>query len=261
VTPDERAERARSFGAIAQHYDRYRPGPPRGAVEWLLPDPVTTAVDIGAGTGALTRLLIERADHVYAVEPDTRMAEVLQARVPEAEVRFGRAESIPLPDGSADAVAGASMWHWVDEARAAAEVARVLRPGGTFGLIWSGPDRSQEWIGSLLAEANPRRDPREVRTDPRRRRHDVHLPAGAPFAPPETQLLRWTMAVTVDELAGLAGTFSVIIRLPEAERAGLQDRLRAYVDEHPPPAEARTADDRIDLSMRCYCWRTERLAD
>jgi hypothetical protein len=68
------------------------------------------------------------------------------------------------------------------------------------------------------------------------------------------------MSVTLDELAGLAGTFSVVIRLPESERAGLQDRLLAYVREHPPPASARTADDRIDLPMRCYCWRTVHLA-
>jgi SAM-dependent methyltransferase len=263
VTPEERAARARSFGAIAEHYDRYRPGPPDAAIDWLLAtagSPPTTVVDIGAGTGALTRLLVERAEHVYAVEPDARMAQVLHTRVPGAEVREGHAEAIPLPDASADAVVGASMWHWVDEDRAAAEVARVLRPGGVFGLLWSGPDRSQEWIGGLLAQANPRRDPREARTDPRRRRHEVHLPADAPFAEPESRLLRWTMSVTLDELAGLAGTFSVVIRLPESERAGLQDRLLAYVREHPPPASARTADDRIDLPMRCYCWRTVHLA-
>jgi SAM-dependent methyltransferase len=269
MTPDERALRARSFGAIAERYDRFRPGPPPDAVDWLLADttgerldaPIDAVVDLGAGTGALSRLLVGRAGHVYAVEPDERMAAVLADRVPEVEVRSGQAESLPLPDASVDAVLGSSMWHWVDEARAAAEVARVLRPGGTFGLLWSGPDRSHEWVADLLAQANPRRaraetaETAETAADARRRRHEVHLPPDAPFAPPETRLLRWTMTVTLDELAGLAGTFSVVIRLPESERAGLQDRLYGYVRDHPPPGADR---DEIELPMRCYCWKTRR---
>jgi SAM-dependent methyltransferase len=259
MTPEERAARARSFGAIAEHYDRYRPGPPAEAVDWLLGGRVTTAVDVGAGTGALTRLLVERAEQVYAVEPDARMAAVLHERVPGADVREGRAEAIPLPDASTDAVVGASMWHWVDEARGATEIARILRPGGVFGLLWSGADRSHEWIGGLLSQANPRRDPREAHDDSRRRRHEVHLPEPAPFAPPESRLFRWTMAITLDELAGLAGTYSIVIRLPESERAGLHDRMRAYLRDHPPPPSVQTGDDRIDLPMRCYCWRTHRL--
>jgi SAM-dependent methyltransferase len=263
MTPEERAARARSFGAIAEQYDRYRPGPPAEAVDWILGGGGTgvgTAVDIGAGTGALTRLLVERAARVVAVEPDARMAAVLHERVPGAEVREGRAEAIPLADASADAVVGASMWHWVDESRAATEVARVLQPGGVFGLLWSGADRSHEWVGGLLAQANPRRDPREARNDPRRRRHEVHLPESAPFTPPETHLFQWTMAITVDELAGLAGTYSVVIRLPEPERTGLHDRMRAYLREHPPPPSVQASDDRIDLPMRCYCWRIRKLA-
>jgi SAM-dependent methyltransferase len=253
---EERALRARSFGAIAGHYDRFRPGPPREAVEWLVPTPVGVAVDIGAGTGALTRPLAARADHVYAVEPDPRMAEVLAANVPAAEVRAGQAEALPLEDASVDVVLGASMWHWVDEERASAEVARALRPGGVFGLLWSGPDRSQEWVGELLRQANPRRDPADAARDARRRRHEVHLPAGAPFAPPESHLLRWTRTVTLDELAGLAGTFSVVIRLPESEREGLHDRLLAYLREHPPPT--LSGEGKLVLPMRCYCWRTVR---
>ena len=263
MTPDERALRARSFGAIAERYDRFRPGPPVAAVDWLLPGtagarldaPIDAVVDLGAGTGALSRLLVGRAHHVYAVEPDDRMAAVLADRVPEVEVRSGQAESLPLPDAGVDAVLGSSMWHWVDEARASVEVARVLRPGGTFGLLWSGPDRTHEWVAALLTQANPQRAEQDRATAARRRRHEVHLPSDAPFAPPQTHLLRWTMTVTLDELAGLAGTFSVVIRLPESERVGLQDRLHAYVRDHPPPGAAA---DAIELPMRCYCWKAIR---
>ena len=255
---DERAMRARSFGAIAENYDRFRPGPPPDAVAWLLREPrdvpVDIAVDIGAGTGALTRLLSAHARRVVAVEPDARMAGVLRERVADADVREGSAEHIPLDDGSADAVLGSSMWHWVDEARAAHEVARVLRPGGVFGLLWSGPDRTEGWVAELLAAANPRRNPAETTDAARRRRHEVHLPAGAPLLPPETTTLHWTRTVTLDELAGLAGTFSVVIRLPETERAGLGDRLLEFVRSHP----ALAGRDEVDLPMRCHCWRAVR---
>src|SRR5579863_3056278 len=82
-----------------------------------------------------------------------RMSEVLSERLPGVTVLSGRAEAIPLPDASVDAVVGSSMWHWVDEGRATAEVARVLRPGGVLGLLWNGPDRSQRWLAELLAES------------------------------------------------------------------------------------------------------------
>ena len=62
--------------------------------------------------------------------------------------------------------------------------------------------------------------------------------------------------MTLDELAGLAGTFSVVIRLPESEREGLHERLRAYVRENPPAF--LESDGSFELPMRCYCWRTVR---
>ena len=77
---------------------------PAAAVEWVLPGHVRRIVDLGAGTGGLTRRLVGRADEVVAVEPDDRMREVLQQAVPDARALAGRGESIPLEDGSADAV-------------------------------------------------------------------------------------------------------------------------------------------------------------
>ncbi len=252
---DERALRARSFGAVAEDYDRYRPGPPADAVAWLLPPDCGSVVDIGAGTGALTRLLVGRVPEVIAVEPDARMAAVLTDRVPGADVREGRAEALPVPDTSVDAVLGSSMWHWVDEASAAGEAARVLRPGGVLGILWSGPDRSQEWVGELMAQGRPDRGNREQDERAPRRRHEVHLPAGAPFGPPRKELFEWTRTVTIDELAGLAQTFSVVIRLPDAERATLTEQLYDYVASHPTLADR----DEVELPMRCFCWRAERL--
>ena len=132
LTPEQKAKRAASFGGAAPHYERYRPGPPVEAADWLLPAPVRTLVDLGAGTGALTRLVVGRADEVVAVEPDDRMRAVLAESVPSARAVAGRGESIPLPDASADAVLASSSWHRMNPVLTLAEVGRVLVPGGTL---------------------------------------------------------------------------------------------------------------------------------
>ncbi|HEV2309752.1 MAG TPA: methyltransferase domain-containing protein, partial [Acidimicrobiia bacterium] len=142
---DDTGQRARSFGSIAEDYERWRPGVDPAVAEWFVPEPIGRAIDVGAGTGKLSRLLLERAAEVVCVEPDDRMRAVLARQVPEATVLDGAGERIPVDDGSADAVLVSSAWHWMDHAAAAAEVARVLRPGGTLGVVWSGIDWTAEW--------------------------------------------------------------------------------------------------------------------
>ena len=105
--------------------------------------------------GALTRLLIDKADEVVAVEPDDRMRSVLAGEVPGIRAVNGRGESIPIPDGSADAVLASSSWHWMDPIPTLLEVGRVLVPGGILGALWSGPDPEGAFImqaRALLAE-------------------------------------------------------------------------------------------------------------
>jgi SAM-dependent methyltransferase len=169
---DERSRvRSKSFGAIADEYDRFRPGPPDEGVTWLIPEGAVDVLEIGAGTGGLTRLLVDRVDRVRAVEPDDRMRAVLAGRVPGAEVVAGQAEAIPADDASFDTVIASSAWHWVDEARAVPEVARVLRPGGRLALLWSGPDRTVDWVATLFAGGVAvSREEREVRDAQRRER-------------------------------------------------------------------------------------------
>ena len=155
------AERSQSFGAIAEDYDRFRPGPPDKAVDWLLPAGCQVAVDVGAGTGLLTRVLARKVPRVVAVEPDDRMRAVLSARSPGIEALDGRGEAIPLPDASADGVFISSAWHWMEPGPAVAEVTRVLRDGGRFGLIWTSRDSETGWLHeiSLREHARPRAAP------------------------------------------------------------------------------------------------------
>ena len=94
-------------------------------------------VDLGAGTGKLTRGLTVLGYDVIAVEPSREMAEQLRAAVPGVVALEGSAESIPLLDGSADVVLAAQSYHWFDELVALPEIARVLRPQGALGLVWN----------------------------------------------------------------------------------------------------------------------------
>ena len=148
----ERAVRALSLGAVAATYDRYRPAPPHAAVAWLLPQRVKVAVDVAAGTGALARRLLDRADQVVTVEPDERMAAVLARRLPSVRLLVGRGESLPLADASADVVLVSSAWHWLDHGEAVPEFARVLRPSGLLGICWTSLDRESA-RGRLVWEA------------------------------------------------------------------------------------------------------------
>ena len=94
-------------------------------------------LDLGAGTGKLTRVLAARYPRVVAVEPLAELREILTARVPEAETLAGAAERIPLGDGEVDAVFAGQAFHWFANDEALREIARVLRPGGVLALLWN----------------------------------------------------------------------------------------------------------------------------
>jgi SAM-dependent methyltransferase len=247
-----------SFGAVAGEYDRLRSGPPPEALDWLLPAGTSDVLEIGAGTGILTRLLAERVPHVTAVEPDDRMRAVMGASAPEVDVRAGQAEQLPAENSTFDVVIAASAWHWVDEERAVPEVARVLRPGGRLALVWSGPDRSVDWMRSLWAGGIVFSPEDQDALDRRRRgRHVVNLEAGgpSPFSPPETSLFRWTKPMTREDLVALSATYSAIITMDDAARERHLDSMRRFLDAQ----DFLAGRDIIDVPMRAYCWRADKL--
>jgi SAM-dependent methyltransferase len=247
----------RSFGAVAGEYDRLRSGPPPEALDWLLPSGTSDALEIGAGTGLLTRLLAQRVPHVTAVEPDDRMRAVLAASTSGVDVRAGQAEALPADDAAYDVVLAASAWHWVDEPRAVPEVARVLRPGGRLALVWSGPDRSVDWMRSLWAGGiimSP--EEQDTADQRRRRRHIVNVEAGGHdfFLEPETSLFRWTNPMTREDLVALSTTYSAVITLDDAARERHLSEMRRFIDAQ----EFLAGHDIIDVPMRAYCWRADK---
>ena len=151
--PPATVDRARSFGSVAQAYDRGRPSYPTEAVAWLTGGEAKVVLELGAGTGKLTRQLVDQGHAVFATEPDEAMLEVLRERVPEVSAKIATAEDIPANDRSVDVVVVAQAFHWFDHEVALAEIARILKPGGHLALVWNSRDERIPWVrkmGDLL---------------------------------------------------------------------------------------------------------------
>jgi SAM-dependent methyltransferase len=143
----------RGFGRAAVDYERGRPGYPPEAVGFLTRElglaAGRTVLDVGAGTGKLTRLLTPTGARVLALEPVAGMREQLVAAVPGAELVGGTAEAIELPDASVDAVTSATAFHWFDTEPALREFKRVLAPDGRLALLWNARDESVDWVADI----------------------------------------------------------------------------------------------------------------
>lgn len=248
-----RAERAQSFGSIAEDYDQLRPSPAPAALDWLVPANCRLAVDVAAGTGLFTRPLAARVPHVVAIEPDPQMRAVLAERSPGVEVLEGTGESIPLPDASADALFVSSAWHWLDPDRALPEIARVLRDGGRLGVLWTSRDRNIEWVRGL--DRGPDQPPCDgAAEDDHRRSRAVEVPAGGPFERVGSTAFAFTRQMPVDDVVAMAATYSAVITASAEQRNVILAAARAKVEEHFPGVVV------VDFPMRTWCWRADRVS-
>jgi SAM-dependent methyltransferase len=269
LTPEQKAARAASFGGAASHYERYRPGPPAEAVDWVLPAPVRTAVDLGAGTGALSRLLQAHAEEVVAVEPDDRMRAILTGSVPGVRAVAGRGESIPLPDASVDVVMASSSWHWMDTVPTLLEVGRILVPGGTLAAVWSGPDPDAGLIAQAQAllsgnsdgssevagiDGESQAELSAALNDRNALVQALQIPVGVPFDQPEKKVITWDVALTADDLIGLLGTFSWVILMEDDARARLFDTARRVLRD----ALGVSGDVTVDIGYRAEVFKARR---
>jgi SAM-dependent methyltransferase len=249
-----KAERAQSFGAIAEDYDRLRPSPAPAALDWLVPVECDTAVDLAAGTGLFTRALVAHGvPRVIAVEPDPKMRAVLIQRSPEVTVLDGTGEAIPVPDASADAVFVSSAWHWFDESLAVPEIARVLRDGGRLGVVWSSRDRDVEWVRGLdrLPGEPPVTPPAE---DAHRWRREVSAEYDDRFTNVARTTVRFTRRMRFEDAVAMVATYSRVITAEPAYQKAVLDAARASL-------RAQFGDgEEIDFPMRSWCWRGDRSA-
>ena len=170
---DDRDRYACAFESVVDAYERGRPGYAREGVEWIAEKldlrPGRTVLDLGAGTGKLTRLLVRTGASVVAVEPGDAMRARLERAVPGVEALARTAEAIPLADASVDGVTVAQAFHWFDPETALPEMRRVLRSGGGVALLWNTRDERdplQRHIDALLAPLRGAVPPRDEH-DPR----------------------------------------------------------------------------------------------
>ena len=232
---------AEGFQQGADAYEASRPSYPAAAVACIVGraavGPGRRVLDLAAGTGKLTRLLVPTGADVVAVEPVEAMREVLREVCPDVEVLDGTAEDLPLGEATVDVVTVAQAFHWFDPPVALAEVARVLRPGGTLVLAWNTRDRSVGWVrdfGELLVDGDGER--------PFDSYHDVDHPAvvaeagAGAFEAMAQWATDWVQPCDADMLVARAASVSVVAALPQAERRVILDRVRDLTATHPDVA-------------------------
>ncbi len=217
-------------------YERGRPGWPPKVVDLPGLPPTATVLDLGAGTGKLTRLLVSAFGRVVAVEPAEAMCRMLETLCPKAEALPGTGQEIPLADASVDAVFAAQAFHWFDDERAVAEIARVLRPRGALVLMWNLPagpwEPSTAAVEELLTEQGPK--PGEVTYDPLdlggpRYAEDEWALAESSFEPINEILLPNPQTLDRDGLVAFFASMGWLADLPDDERLPLLDEVRSLV--------------------------------
>lgn len=212
-----------AFAEVAGAYERGRPGYPDDAVHWLAGFDPCDVVDLGAGTGKLTRALVGLGHRVTAVEPLDEMRAELGAVLPDVHAVAGSAEAMPLPDASADVVTSAQAFHWFDHDDALPEIARVLRPGGRIALVWNSRDDRDPWMSRLSAiignESIQESDVAPV------------LDVSGLFGPVETAIFQLGQTLDRDGLLDLVLSRSYLAKLPAAEREPVLEAVGALFDE------------------------------
>jgi SAM-dependent methyltransferase len=222
--------------ASAELSERGRPDYPAAAVERIVSRldlrAGRTVLDLAAGTGKLTRLLVPSKANVIAVEPVREMRAELERRVPGVVALAGTAERIPLTDRYVDAVTVGQAFHWFKQDEALREIHRVLQPGGGLALIWNARDE-RDPVQAALSEVI---DPLEGET-PRRRNRDWRslLPESGLYERCERALFEHVQVVDEQGLVDRVVSMSFIAAGPQAVRDEVEARVRAIARDAEQP--------------------------
>jgi ubiquinone/menaquinone biosynthesis C-methylase UbiE len=237
---------ARTFDKTAEIYERARPSWPSEALDHVIKelrvDRTAIVLDLGAGTGKLTRMLVNRFDNAVAVEPLDGMRTLLASLISEVETYAGDAENIPLGDASVDVVFSADAFHWFDGELALAEIARVLRPRGGLVLMWNEPAKpTQPSIAAAGALLNERgSSERQINRYASGAWREPF--AGSSFEELSQAQFDHQQVVDREQLLAYFASMSWIAVLPDEERAELLSKVRELLD-----ADSYTRFWRADL--------------
>jgi SAM-dependent methyltransferase len=250
---------ASSFNDVAAAYELGRPRYDDHAI-----DAIAAAagggprlLDIGAGTGRLSGPLLEKGFDVVAVEPLDAMRAILAEHIGADRALAGRAEELPLPDASVDGAVCSDAWHWFYGARAADELARVIRPGGGVVICvshprWYGSDDAPDWwldLGVVHA-ALPKGDHPALVSGWRRPDIFEGHPAFEEMERHEESFVHHTDR---EGIVAHWASMSFVAALPEGQRADFLGQLDGML--------ARRAVDAVDIPYRAQLWVTRRRLD
>jgi SAM-dependent methyltransferase len=226
---------AEGFDQGAAAYERGRPGYPQAAVDWIVAhlgiDPQSRVLDLGAGTGKFTRLLMPTGARIVALEPVAGMREELARVVPGIEILEGTAEAIPLLDGGIDAVVAAQAFHWFATGPAVSEIHRVLAPAGGLALIWNRRDLRDPLQRALDDIVRPHRGLAPAHEWDRWREAMVGNPK---FKGDGERQFHFEQTVDQDGAIDRVLSTSFIASMNAEQRAAIAERVRAIV----PAADA-----------------------
>jgi SAM-dependent methyltransferase len=251
------SSRALSFGAIADAYERYRPGYPAEMADLVLTyagRPVLTALEIGAGTGKATRLFAQRGVVVTATEPDAAMLAELRKHVPPSVTTVQAAFEDLRPGESYGLVYAAAALHWTNPDGRWPRVASLLEPGGVFASF-GGPI---ELADPAVAEAVRAARAPYLESD------DVPSPDGTPaeqemqwpgtelerselFGDVQQQVIERRLIVSARDYVGNLSTISAYLQLPAPQ----QEEVFSRILEVLPETVELVADLTVHLARRC----------
>ncbi len=249
------------FGRVAEEYERFRSGYPAELIDRAYSlaglRPQAAVVEIGSGTGKLTRELVERGLVVEAVEPDADLIEFARRRLPAGAVRFhhGTFEEVELPEGSFPAVFAATSFHWVDPSVGWRRAASLLEPDGVFALlshaggmrgelhdelsrvwrsVWPGADSWKPVDDETLWREAERRTANVSELWAWLTRHDeLAVPEAAQlFHAAEVTKEPVDRTFSADEYIGLTRTTNNYLQLSPVEQQRLDDGLAAVFEAH-----------------------------
>jgi SAM-dependent methyltransferase len=240
-----------TFGAHADAYERARPAWPEEAARWLVPEGARFVIELGAGTGKLTRAIAGLGVRVVAVEPDPRMLAVLRERGLEGVE--GSAEAIPFGDGEADAVIAGSALHWFDLDAALPEIHRVLGPGGRLGFGWNHRDERHPTIAEMSEVIYSSRPSRQT-AGWRRRDWPAAVTTGGLFGDVEQKLIEHVHELPRDALEDHLLSYSGLAALSDEDHRRVLAAVGEILDADPSLRDA----DRLRLPFVVDAYRATR---
>jgi SAM-dependent methyltransferase len=244
---------ATAFSEAAAGYEDARPGYPPEVLAWLGAHldlrPGRRVVDLAAGTGKLTRGLLELGATVIAVEPVPGMRRTLVRAVPGALTVAGVAQAIPLGTATVDALTVAQAMHWFASGEAVQEMHRILRPRSHLAVVWNRRDLSDPLQGALEALMAPLQGDTPSGVTGEWRHALVDTTTGGPRFIPDAQFrVAWRQAVDVEGVADRVASVSFVAALDDAPRQRLLEEVRTEARRYPAPLA-------LPYTAEIFCYR------